>query len=78
VILFLESHIITRFGVLELLVFDKEKYFSSLKLTEFSLERNIKVKYSKNYYPQGNVLEESTNKNLINILKKTINEHQRN
>jgi hypothetical protein len=56
VILFLQSHIITRFGVPESLVFDNEKYFSSLKLTEFSLERNIKVKYSTNYYPQGNGL----------------------
>jgi hypothetical protein len=72
VISFLESHIITRFGVPESLVFDNAKYFSSLKLTEFSLERNIKVKYSTNYYPQGNGLEESTNKNLINILKKML------
>jgi hypothetical protein len=78
VILFLQSHIITRFGVPESLVFDNEKYFSSLKLTEFSLERNIKFKYSANYYPQGNGLEESTNKNLINILKNMVNDHQRN
>jgi hypothetical protein len=75
---FLESHIITRFGILESLVFDNAKYFSSLKLTEYSLERNIKVKYSTNYYPQGNGIVESTNKNLIKILKKTINDHQRN
>jgi hypothetical protein len=56
VTLFLESHIITRFGIPESLVFDNAKYFSSLKLTEFSLEWNIKVKYSTNYYPQGNGL----------------------
>jgi len=42
VISFLESHIITRFGVPEYLVFDNAKYFSSLKLTEYTLERNIK------------------------------------
>jgi hypothetical protein len=35
---FLESHIITRFGVLESLVFYNAKYFSSLKLTEYALE----------------------------------------
>jgi hypothetical protein len=51
VIFFLQSHIITRFGVPESLVFDNEKYFSSLKLNEFSLDRNIKVTYSRNYYP---------------------------
>jgi hypothetical protein len=38
VISFLESHIITRFGVPEYLVFDNAKYFSSLKLTEYALE----------------------------------------
>jgi hypothetical protein len=53
---FLESHIITRFGIPKSLVFDNAKYFSSMKLIEFSLERNIKVKNSTNYYPQGNGL----------------------
>jgi hypothetical protein len=75
---FLESHIITRFGVPESLVFYNAKYFSSLRLIEYALEKNIKVKYSTNYYPWGNGLVESTNKNLIKILKKTINDHQRN
>ena len=33
--------------------------------------------YYANYYPQGNGLAESTNKNLIRIIKKTIIENQR-
>ena len=33
--------------------------------------------YFANYYPQGNGLEESTNKNMIRILKKTVIENQR-
>ena len=33
--------------------------------------------YSANYYPQGNGLAESSNKNLIRILKKTVIENQR-
>jgi hypothetical protein len=33
---------------------------------------------SSNYYPQGNVLDESTNKTLIQILRKTIAANQRN
>jgi hypothetical protein len=78
VILFLESHIITRFGIPNFLVFDNSKYFSSLKLTEFTLEKNIKVNYSANYYPNGNDLVESTNKNLVKILKKIVNDNQRN
>jgi hypothetical protein len=31
-----------------------------------------------NYYPQGNGLVESTNKTLIQILKKTIDQNQKN
>jgi hypothetical protein len=33
---------------------------------------------SSNYYPQGNGLVESTNKTLIHILKKTIDQNQKN
>jgi hypothetical protein len=33
---------------------------------------------SSNYYPQGNGLAESTNKTLIQILKKTIDQNQKN
>jgi hypothetical protein len=65
VINFLEQHIITRFGMPNSLVFDNATYFSSLKLSEFSLEKGITLKYTANYYPQGNGLVESTNKNLI-------------
>lgn len=31
-----------------------------------------------NYYPQGNWLVESTNKNLVNIIKKTVDQNPRN
>jgi hypothetical protein len=78
VINFLEQHIMTRFGVPNTLVFDNATYFSSLKLTEFSLEKGIILKYVANYYPQGNGLVESTNKNLICILKRIVVDQQRN
>jgi transposase InsO family protein len=78
VINFLEQHIITRFGIPNSLVFDNATYFSSLKLSEYALEKGIILKYSSNYYPQGNGLAESTNKNIICILKRTVVDHQRN
>ena len=68
----------TRFGVPISLVFDNASYFSSIKITEFAYEKGIKLHYSTNYYPWGNGLEESTNKNIIRILKKTVIENQRN
>ena len=54
VIQFLQWNIVTRFGVPNRLVFDNTKYFSSLKIVEFSLKYNINLKYSANYYLQGN------------------------
>ena len=65
VIQFLQWNIITRFGVPNYLIFDKATYLSSLKIVEFSLKHNNNLKYSANYYPQGNGVVESTNKNLL-------------
>ena len=67
----------TRFGVPISLVFNNATYFSSIRLTAFSHEKGIKLHDTVNYYPQGNGLAESTNKNLIRILKKTVIENQR-
>jgi hypothetical protein len=78
VIQFIEQHMITRFGVPSVLVFDNASYFSSILLTNFSLDKGIIIRYSRNYYPQGNGVAESTNKNLMRILKKTIAKNQRN
>ena len=74
---FLQDHIMTRFGVPISLVFNNATYFSSTRLTTFANERGIKLQYSANYYPRGNGLAESTNKNLIRILKKAVIENQR-
>ena len=65
VINFLQENIMTRFGVSISLVFYNASYFSSIKITDFSYENGINLHYSANYYPRGNGLAESTNKNLI-------------
>lgn len=75
---FLESQIITRFGIPISFVFDNASYFSSLKMTKFCLDKGIKMKFSNDYHQQGNGLAESTNKNLIQFLKKFVQNHQRN
>jgi hypothetical protein len=78
VIAFINSNIITHFGILDCLVFDNASYFSSLEMSEFSLEKGIKLKYCASYYPQGNGLAESKNKNLIKIIKRTVVENHKN
>ena len=47
-------------------------------MIEFVLTRGFKLKYSANYYPQGNGLVESTNKNLNRIIKRTIEQNHKN
>lgn len=59
-------------------MFDNVSYFYGNAMTEFSLKRGFKLKYSANYYPQGNGLAESTNKNLIKIIKRTIDQNHKN
>lgn len=66
------------FGVLTSFVFDNEYFFSSLKMIEFFQDKGFNIKFSGNYYPQGNGLAKSTNKNSIQIIKKTIQKHHRN
>jgi transposase InsO family protein len=78
VIAFLNSNIITRFGIPNCLVFDNTSYFSSLEMSEFALEKGIKLKYYASYYPQGNGLVESTNKNLIKIIKRMVAKNHKN
>ena len=74
---FLQAHIMTRFWVPISLVFDNATYFYSIRITAFAHGIGIKLHYSTSYYPQGNGLAESTNKNLIRNLKKTMIENQR-
>jgi hypothetical protein len=75
---FIDQFIITRFGVPNALVFDNASYFSGNSIFEFAIKRGFKLKYSANYYPQGNGLAESTNKNLIKIIKRTIEQNHKN
>ena len=55
---FIDQFIITRFGLPSALMFDNALYFSSNAITEFALKRGFILKYSANYYPQGNGLVE--------------------
>ena len=67
VIQFLEQQLITRFGMPYVLVLDIVSYFSSMRLTKFTLDKGIIIRYSANYYLQGNGVTKSTNKNLVRI-----------
>ena len=44
---------------------------------KFCEENNINLKQSTPYYPQGNGLAESSNKNIVNNIKKMLFENKR-
>jgi transposase InsO family protein len=75
---FLKDNILSRFGVSEKFITDNGSIFIGSKFTDFCGEYGIVMGKSSNYFPQGNGLGESTNKTLIQILKKTIDKNQNN
>jgi transposase InsO family protein len=74
---FLEEKIITRFGVPAKITTDNAKAFSLVALNEFCFKYGIILSHSSNYYPQGNGLAESNNKNIKNIVKKILGENKK-
>jgi len=52
--------------------------FKSKKMIDFCDKYHIICGHSKTYYPQGNGFTESSNKSLVNIIKKLLEENKRN
>jgi hypothetical protein len=75
---FLKENVLSRFGVPEKFITDNGSIFIGSKFTNFCGEYGIIMGQSSNYYPQGNGLAESTNKTLIQIIKKTIEANHKN
>ncbi|XP_059063820.1 uncharacterized protein LOC131856279 [Cryptomeria japonica] len=74
---FLKENIISKFGVPFKIVTDNVATFSSSEISQFCFEYNILLTHSSDYYPQGNGQAESSNKNLITIIHKLVEENQR-
>jgi hypothetical protein len=74
---FLEENIITLFGVPSKITTDNANVFRSIELVGFCSQYSVMLAHATNYCPQGNALAESSNKNLIRILKKTIGDNKR-
>lgn len=74
---FLKENILVRFGVPQKIVTDNASNFSSSELSLFCYDHGISLAHASNYYPQGNSQAESSNKNLINIMRKLVSENFR-
>jgi transposase InsO family protein len=76
IISFLED-IITRFGCPSRIVTDNAAYFKSEPLVKFYEQFEISLIHSTPYYPQGNGLAESSNKILIKLIKRLLEDNKR-
>jgi hypothetical protein len=77
VISFLENNICSRFGLILEIITDNGPAFISAKITQFLAKLGVKHFTSSAYYPQGNGKVESTNKNLVRIVKRIIEDKPR-
>ena len=75
---FLESNILSRFGYPEKIITDNAATFKSKRMISFCHKYHITLGHSTSYYPQGNGLAESSNKSLINIINKVLEENKKN
>jgi len=75
---FLESNILSRFGYPEKIITDNAAAFKLKRMITFCHKYRITLGHSITYYPQGNGLAESSNKSIINIIKKFLEENKNN
>jgi hypothetical protein len=69
------EHIIHRFGIPQTLTADQGSSFMSHQVREFAESLNIKLLSSSPYYTQTNGQAKSSNKTLIKLIKKKIEEN---
>ena len=77
VIEFITEHIIHRFGVPQTFTTDQGSSFISKEVRDFAESYKIKILNSSPYYAQANGQAESSNKILIKLIKKKIEENPR-
>jgi transposase InsO family protein len=77
VIEFITEYIIHRFGIPQTLTTDQGSSFISKEVCDFAKLYKIKILNSSLYYAQANGQAESSNKILINLIKKKIEENPR-
>jgi hypothetical protein len=75
VVEFITEHIIHRFGIPQTLTTDQGAYFMSKEVREFVELYRIKLLNSSPYYAQTNGQAESSNRTLINLIKKKISDN---
>jgi transposase InsO family protein len=73
----MSEHIIHRFGIPQTLTIDQCSSFMSHQVREFAESLKIRLHSSLPYYTQVNGQAESSNKTLIKLIKKKIEENSK-
>ena len=73
----MEDNIRSRYGCPLKLTTDNAKAFGKIEMKFFCFNHGIVLSLSSNYYLQGNGLAESSNKNLVRLLKRMVGENKR-
>ncbi|XP_059068523.1 uncharacterized protein LOC131859029 [Cryptomeria japonica] len=77
VIKFMMENIITRYSVPARIIADNRMCFRSKEFNTFYEEYGIKISHSSPYHLQGNGQVESTNKNILKIIKKMLGQNKK-
>ena len=77
IIQFLENNILSKFGYPRGLITDNAQAFKSNKIVKLCNDYNIILSHSTSYYPEGNGLAESSNKSLVRIIKKKLQDNKK-
>jgi hypothetical protein len=77
VIQFITEHIVHRFGIPQTLTTDQGTSFMAKEVKQFAESIGIKMLSSSPYYAQANGQAESSNKILVKLIKKKVQDHPR-
>jgi MinD superfamily P-loop ATPase len=75
IIHFILEHIVHRFDIPQMLIMNQGSLLMSHQVCEFAGSLKIKLLSSPPYYAQANDQAEYSNKTLIKLIKKKIEEH---
>lgn len=59
------------------IITDNAQAFKSKKMINFCHQYHITLGHSTTYYPQGNGLAESSNKSIVRIIKRVLQENKK-
>ena len=77
IINFLQDNIFSRFGCPKRIITDNADVFKDRHLARMCEDTRVELVHSTAYYPQGNGLAESSNKSLIRIIKKLLEDNKK-